>query len=485
MTQRAQRPRHRVKARLGACWGLALALGASACVQEPDVAQDDPSGEGWEAGPESIDRGLPQDAGEAQDAWPQTQDASPRDDAAPQDGAPPREDAEPPPEGPCGAEASNACGGCGPLDEAGCVRWRIDLSQDEQLQLRPDLIALPLGLILRYEERAVEGGLCTLLEVDQVSRLWDLGALTLRSPQRTLHLAPEDRFNTVRYLPQDLSPSEPLSLYTPTEAIEMIAAGGARLGALSLQLSSPPALSGVTSADLQPIIDLIRGERSADYTLRWRAEGDAPLSFFVGASWPITFEGNFRATQALTLESGQLADRGELTLGTDLLGPAIPDSAVRVELGRLRQIEHPQGVHGVLTEVGQRISLAQSGSLEGGGALPFEIGTPPHARRQIRPGEAFEVSWGPLPPGTGPLVVSLSLMAQGQNVQRSLSCEVHAPGAGRFTLPADLIGAVPAAPEDLRMLSVRWSVHNAPLPAPHRGRVHRMILVQDLLEIAP
>ncbi|MCA9544394.1 MAG: hypothetical protein KC613_08385 [Myxococcales bacterium] len=379
---------------------------------------------------------------------------------------------------------SNACGGCGGLPPEGCQAWRVSLVQNAQSTLVPDGVVGLTGAALGFSEQMIPGALCEILRIPASPVDAHLGQVNVDSPQANLNLGPvyDDRLGAHRYL--NTPELGATTVHDAGDAVQVRAGGGLLVGPFDFTLTAPDRLAQVTEDDLAPIADLAQGNRDAPYTLTWAPGGDPrlPVGLFIGGSRPIFRTSVYRGTDSYQID-GRLRDDGEFVLAPELFGGGLPESAIRVDLVRQAELRLPLGSHSVSAQIGQRLRLGRSGPLERDAERPFQITNPSPNVREIAPGEPLLVEWSALPPGAGPLTVTLILQDNAIPERRQISCVVDDPSLNALTLPAEFTAEFwPAGDTDVRILALRWDVFRAELPAPDRGTLVRSQTIQMDLE---
>ncbi len=466
---------------------LALALALAGC-DDGGRTRDNPDEPDASAPP---DAAAPDgDGARPPDSGPPTDAAVP--DAA-LDGAPPDPDAAPVPElcdgddddgdGRIDEGVANICGGCGGLPPEGCQSWRVQLLRDEAGETDTNrVIGLSAG-ILAVSERRLEGADCEFIRVPAQHPDAHLGLVNVDAPEVTLNQVPDydEQSGAHRYgNSPDLGR---IRLYGDGDPLTVRAGGGRLVGAFRETLDAPAGLAGVSGEDLAPFAARARGEGDGPATLRWTpaADGGGELRLFIGGSVGLFNRNVYRAIRHYQLD-GVLQDDGELSLPPELFTP-VPQSAVWVHLTRQARLQKPLGPHGVEILAGQRVETRMSGALDLDTTAPFDILAPSPNERRVTPGEPLEIRWSDPPAGTGPLVVTLTLV-DGTNLEvRQLSCTVDDPAAGRLVLPGDATEAWPMGQGDLRQLSISYALADAPLPPPDRGSLTQSVTL--LLRLEP
>jgi hypothetical protein len=420
-------------------------------------------------------------------------DGSQPDAAA--DAAPPDPDAAPIPEvcdgddddgdGQIDEGVANICGGCGGLPPEGCQSWRVQLLRDEAGETDTNrVIGLSAG-ILAVSERRIEGADCEFIRVPAQHPDAHLGLVNVDAPAAMLNQVPtyDEQSGSHRYANSpDLGR---IRLYGDGDPLTVRAGGGRLVGPFRETLDAPAGLAGVTGEDLTALSERVRGEGEGPATLRWTPAPEAAqageLRLFIGGSVGLFNRNVYRAIRHYQLD-GTLQDDGELTLPPEFFTP-VPQSAVWVHLTRQRRLQKPFGPHGVEIVAGQRVEKRQSGALDLDTTAPFDILAPSPNERRVTPGEPLEIRWSAPPAGTGPLVVTLTLADNTNLEARQLSCTVDDPASGRLVLPGDATESWPMGQDDLRQLSVSYTIADTPLPAPDRGSLTQSVTL--LLRLEP
>jgi hypothetical protein len=378
---------------------------------------------------------------------------------------------------------SNVCGGCGGLPPEGCQAWRVNLVQSEADTVIPDRVVGLVGSALGFSEQRIEGATCEVVRVPAALPDAHLGQVNIDSALANLNLGPvyDENLGGHRYL--NTPELGGTTVHDSGDVVEIRAGGGLLVGPFELELEAPTRLAGVAEADLEAVAALAEGRADEAVTLTWEAAQDpgARLRFFVGGSRPIFRTAVYRGTDSYQIQA-LLRDDGALELDPELFGGGLPESAIRVELAREREVRLPRGSHSLTATIGKLVRFAHAGPLDRDAPRPFQITEPSPNTREITPGEPLRVAWSALPAGAGPLTVTLILQDNAIPERRQMSCVVDDPAAGAITLPASFTEGWPMGDSDVRVLAVRWNVYQAALPAPDEGTLVRAQTVQMTLE---
>jgi hypothetical protein len=451
-------------------------------------------------------RDLPDDGAVADAAPPEhdmavSPDAAPPD-AAPADAAPPDAlvadaappDAAPPPPEVCNGEdddgdgqvdegVANICGGCGGLPPEGCQSWRVQLLRDEAGQVDTDRVVGLAAGIVSTSERRIDGGDCQVVRSPAQHPDAHLGLVNVDAPGATLNQVPtyDERAGASRYANNPTLGR--IHLFDDGDVLGVRAGGGRLVGPFRAEIAAPAALAGVTGDDLAVLTSAARGEQDGA-TIHWMPADPAragELVLFVGGSVPVFSRNVYRGIQHYELD-GVLQDDGELTLPAGFF-PPVPQSSIWAYLERQRRVERPQGPHGVEIVAGQRVEHRVSGALDGDAPAPFDILAPSPDDRHVMPGQPLEVRWSALPPGVGPLTVTLTLVDSTNLESRQITCTADDPSTGRLVLPGDFTQPWPAGAGDLRQLTVTWNTAASELQAPDSGKLTESLSL--LLRLEP
>lgn len=375
---------------------------------------------------------------------------------------------------------SNVCGGCGGIPPEGCQAWRVNLVQD------PDgtLIAFrTVGLqaqVRGFSERMIDGATCEVLRLaESPDPDAHLGVVDIDASQAELDLVPtfDERLGTFSY---DNSPELGRTpLHQGGETVEVRSGGGALVGPIEASVETPPVLGDVDEGELRAILDAARGEGDdGPLTLTWtttRPTREQALRFFIGGSKPVFGPSNlYRGIEFYQL-TARLRDDGEFSLDPTWLSPGVPQSSIWVYALREVVRRLPVGQHAVEIVAGQRFELRESGAAAApaDAVAPFDIVEPSPNTPEYVAGEPLTVRWGALPPGEGPLEVTLSYRDPLAGEQVQIGCVVDAPAGGALVLPAEFTEGLPD--DDFIQLSVRWEIVTHPVPAPDAGQFSRAV----------
>ena len=378
---------------------------------------------------------------------------------------------------------SNLCGGCGGLPPEGCQSWRIDLTQvqgEEADLLNSNRLIGLQGSTTGYSQRDIAGARCEFQRVPVPHPDAHLGIVDLVAPAMSLMQVPafDERGGSFTYT--DSPELGALHLFDPGEVVQIRSGGGRAVGPFEANITGPSRLEGVLPEALSPLIEGARGTRNEAAALQWDpapsvADGDA-LRLFVGGSISLFRRGPYLAVRHYQLDA-RLADDGELRVPNAVFAGGVPESSIWVHLRRERFQRWPLGPHSVEVVAGHRVGQRLGGLLSLDVESPFDIVEPSPDVRHVNPGQPLRVSWTPLPPGVGPLVISLYLYDAALLDGRFLACEVTDPSTGTLELPGEVTEGWPMGEADDRQLSLRWDLAREHLEPPDVGAMSHSVTV--------
>ncbi len=402
---------------------------------------------------------------------------------------------------------SNPCGGCVPLnEEVGCVGWRANFVETQQVNERGDPIAGTLNpqrlialsaSVLSYER-------FNLGEVECVRygapSSWagarSIGEVSITAPRADLTLVPSSE-QPGRYRALGLDET-PFVLHSPADAIDFTWEGQlafeepeGRRSAIEegeLSLTSPPLVRLATDQELEELIDIIQSTTvdrvSGEYALRWIAEpsqGEAgpPLTLYVGGSQSLFRAGAYQGIRHYQLNA-RLFDDGlfELSLPDRL---RVPQSSVWVYLERVKRQANLSGINPISISAGHRVEARRSGggNLEASASIEL-ISPDPQAQEPDPQMEGLEVAWrsqeSQEDPNSEdpPESAQVSLILYDNFWSESLTCflpgEMLTRPQSQLIIPAEKITFWPQGPQSVRQLTVSTTVKSLDIDYPDTGR---------------
>ena len=379
---------------------------------------------------------------------------------------------------------SNLCGGCGGIPPGGCQSWRVEFIQGEDGEATLAGVVGLRGSALGQSERDIDGARCEFVRVPFTVPDAHVGAVRIETPFRTLNL--EVEWDALRGRHRYADPNAPAAghVFDHGDLIAVEAAGGRDVAAFEIQGAGAPRLDGVDETDMVAIGRLLRGERDEPVALTW-IPSPMPLRgettrLFVGGSVSIFNRNVYRAVRHYQMDA-LIADDGALTLDRAVFEAPVPMSSIWVHMDRSVERRLALTAHSISVEARQRVEGRIPGATGQDDPAPFDIIEPPPDVRVVDPGAQLPVRWSPLPDGTGPLVVTLLARDAAAAESRLWNCEVDDPDGGELILPGDFTEGWPRGEDDLRQVSLRWTLDAHRLPPPDQGVLEHNVTVLLLL----